>query len=913
LAAETIFQQTNILYRILYRKLTIKFLSLSLFLILSEIIGAQVKNTTDTVKGNEKIIVKNPNDTIDKTSNSIHVDSADINKEKQSDIKSPIKYSAKDSMMFSVKNKMIYSYGDAQLGMDDMNLTAGHIRMNMDSNYVYATSMKDAEGKPIGEPVFKQGTDEYKEKALKYNFKTKKGIVYDVISEQGGGYLHARITKMHPNKEIHLLDGKFTTCDAEHPHFYLHLTKGKVIPDKKIISGPFNLVISDIPLPIGLPFGWFPIRKNKSSGFMLPSFTEEQRRGFGLEKGGYYLPVSDYMDMTLLGEIWTTGSWGVDILSNYRKRYKYSGSFAISYKEIIQSEKGLKDYSKSTTFWVKMSYAQDSKASPTSTFSSSLNFGSSKFRQFETTDINQATNNNTSSSIAYSKTFPNFNLSLSSSAAQNLSTHLLTLTLPTLTFNMTKKLKPFERKGTSGKKRWYEETQVGFSSGLSNTLNTADSLLFTKEALKKMSNGFYYNIPISTSIKLFKHLNLSPSFSYKGMVYTKYLEQQYHDRENIGVATKAAGYYADTISGLRHVYNFSFSAPISTKIYGMFQFKRGKIAAIRHVMSPTIGFGFTPDFGNERWGFYTKDKNDTTGRKLFSKYYGINGVPPTGKSGSIGFNLGNNLEMKLHSKDTTEKFKKIVLLNGLNFSTSYNIAADSLKWAPISISANTMLFKQISVSYSSILQLYTVDSTGQRQNITYMKKYGRLGQFNGHNISMSGSIGSETFKKKKKDTEQENTSTDESVPLNNILEQEDPFSKSRITDKDKKNQETKTDPDGYSFSLTWNISINYTFSSQNIFDKTTQRFHATTMQTLGLNGNLSLTSKWKISGSGSFDLEAKKLVNTNWSIFRDLHCWEMGFNFTPFGTWRSYSFRINVKSSMFQGLEYKKQKSFRDN
>ena len=877
------------------QKLTIKFLSLVSLLLLSANIKAQVIPTdsiaADTLKGEKTITT---------------IDSASV--KNQSDLTSPIKYSAKDSMMFSVKKRMIYAYGEAKLGMEDMNLDAGHIIMNIDSNYVFAKPIKNKDGQQEGIPVFKQGDETYNIDSLKYNIKTHKGIVYDAVTNQGGGYLHAKITKMQPNKEIHMADGKFTTCDAAHPHFYLHLTKAKVVPDKKIISGPFYFVISDIPLPVGLPFGWFPIRKNKTSGFILPTFTEEKRRGFGLERGGYYFPVSDYMDMILQAEIWTSGSWGFDLTSNYRKRYKFSGNTNISYKKLVEPDVG-----SSQQFWVRAGYSQDAKANPTSTYNVSLNFGSTKYRQFDNTlDLNNRANNNTSSSIAYTKTFPNFSFSANMSANQNLSTHSLSLQIPTFTLNMTKKLKPFQRKGAVGKKSWYEETQIGFSSSLSNTLNIADTLLFTKEALKKMQNGYNYNIPISTSIKIFKYLNLSPSFNYKGRIYSQYFEQNYHDDVINGEDTLFyAGYRTDTIRGFAHVYDFSFSAPLSTKLYGMFQFKRGKIAAIRHVMSPSISFGFTPDFGNEKWGFYTRDRLDTTGRKLFAKYDGIYNRPPTGRNGSIGFSLGNNLEMKVHSKDTTEKFKKIVLLQGLNFSTSYNLAVDSFRWAPLSISANTSLFKQVSVSYGSSMDLYITDVNGNRRDTLYLQKYHKLGRFVNHNISLSGSISSETFKKKKKEnsdqeSDQNALGQDPGTPDFEDTNRQRPGS-------GKNDNKNTTDDEGYSFSIPWSTSINLTYSRANAFKPETKRFETINTALLSLSGNLSLTSKWKINGSANFDLKEGKLVNTYWSLYRDLHCWEMSFNFTPFGAWKSYSFRINVKSSMFQGLEYKKQQSYRDN
>jgi lipopolysaccharide assembly outer membrane protein LptD (OstA) len=855
--------------------------------------------------GAQEVIAK---DTTSNIRPVVAVDSLPVASE--SDIKSPIKYSAKDSMMFSVKTKMIYAYGGAQLGMEEMHLNAGFVKMHMDSNFIYAEAYKNKEGELVEPPVFKQGNEEYRIKTIKYNFKSQKGIVTDVITQQAGGILHSKTTKMHPNKEIHIADGKFTTCDADHPHFYLRLTKAKVIPEEKIVTGPFHFVISDIPLPIGLPFGYFPNSETRTAGIIIPKFTEERRRGFGLEQLGYYQPINDFVDLTAFAEIWSGGSWGIDLSSNYKKRYRYSGSFFISYKEVIDSEKGLPDYSKSNNFWVKLNYNRDSKASPTSTFGASLNFGSSKFRQYESSDPRVNANNSTSSNITYSKTFPNFSLSANISGTQNLTTGLLSLELPSLTFNMTKRLKPFQKKVPSGKKRWYEETQIGFSSSMRNSLNIKDSLLFTKKALENMSNGINYTIPISTNIKLFKYLNLSPSINYSGKIYTKQLVQVPDTAIVNGEIINLKEFRTDTVSRLGHVYDFSFSTPLSTTIYGLIQFEKGPIAAIRHVMSPSIAFSYKPDFGQSLWGFYEKDKNDSTNQKLFSKYYGIFGTAPTGKSGTISFGLGNNLEMKTHSKDTTEKYKKIMLLQSLNIGTSYNMAADSIRWSNVSISAGTRLLKQISVNYSGAIDLYMRDKNGITINKMYLKEKKKLGHYTQHSISLSGSIDSETFKKKK--TEPSNQSKNQD-PLSDFDDNLRPTG-SNTTDKQKAKQETKTDADGYDFNIPWNVSVNYTFNNnRNTFNPKTQSFDITNNQSASLSGNLSLTKKWKINGSVYFDLEAGKVANTNWGINRDLHCWEMSFNFTPFGAYQSYSFRIAVKSSLLQGLEYKKQSSWRDN
>ncbi|MDF1550169.1 MAG: putative LPS assembly protein LptD, partial [Bacteroidales bacterium] len=825
---------TNIVLSILSRKSTIKFLGALFVLIITYNANAQHIIESDSLKSAQ---------------DSVTTDSVKIVPQNESDIKSPISYSAKDSMMFDLKTKMIYAYGEAKLGMDDMKLDAGYVIMNIDSNYLYAEAILDEKGVESGKPVFTQGGTEYKIKTIRYNFKSKKGMVTDVVTEQGGGFLHGGKTKMQPNKEIHLIDGKFTTCDADHPHFYIQLTKAKVVPEKKIVTGPFYFVISDIPLPLGLPFGYFPNQQNRTSGIIIPSYGEEKRRGFFLQQGGYYWAISDYVDLTVLGDIYTSGSWTINARSNYKKRYKFSGNFDINYQEVIQGEKNVdENYSKNSLFWVKLNYARDSKANPTSTFNASLNFGSSKSRSYNSNNPADFANNNASSSIAFTKTFPGtpFNFSANISATQNLTTGAVNLDLPTVAFNMNKQF-PFKRKVAVGSKRWYEQISVGFSSNLKNSINIGDSLLFTEEALKRFENGFQYKIPINTSIKVLKYLNLSPSISYNGRIYTNSLIQR-----PLYLNDSLTNTYADTITGFGHVYDFAFSAPLGTKLYGKLNFKKGKIAAIRHVMSPSIGFSYRPDFGQPEWGFYEQNLNPEDPNRFFSTYgNGVYGTAPLGKSGNVNFSLGNNFEMKTHSKDTTEEFKKIVLLNSLNFGTSYNIAADSLNWAPLTISANTKLLKQINVTYSSSVDLYKIDpATGRTINELYLSKDNVLGHMTRSSVTLSGSINSDTFKKKGKkenETENSNTGTDEN---NTGLEGLNGMPK-----KGTKNQSEQETPVGeYNFKIPWNLSINYSYSySSTKFDTKTQEWEPTITQTANLNGSLSLTQKWKFSGSLSYD------------------------------------------------------------
>ena len=493
----------------MFRKSTIKFYFLLLFFAFAIKSQAQVE-TTDSLNLTR--------DTIKIATDSVAiVDSVKVAPQ-ENDIKEPISYSAKDSMRFSLKNKMIYAYGDAKLAMGEMGLDAGYIVMSMDSNYIYAEALPDANGELKGDPVFKQGSEEYEIETIKYNTKTKKGLVTDVVTEQNGGYLHGGTTKMQPNKEIHIVDGKFTTCDADHPHFYIKLTRAKVIPEKQIVTGPFYFVISDIPIPVlGLPFGFFPSQENRSSGIIIPTYGEEKRRGFFLQQGGYYWAASKNFDLTVLGSVFSSGSWTINARSQYKKRYKYGGNFDISYQKVVAGEREIiKDYNENTMFWVKLNYARDAKANPTSTFSASLNFGSSQHRKFNygdnAGDPRSFANNNASSSVAYTKTFPGtpFNFSANINATQNLSDSTISLTLPTLTLNMSKQF-PFKRKEAVGSKRWYEQISVGFSSQLENRINTKNSILFSEEAVNYFQNGFKYTVPDFNKLEsILTFFNLSP-------------------------------------------------------------------------------------------------------------------------------------------------------------------------------------------------------------------------------------------------------------------------------------------------------------------------------------------------------------------------------------------------------------------
>jgi len=839
---------------------SIYFLFFIIFFLFFETSLAQQKTDSLSVK----------TDSLSKTK----VDSVVLKKKSADEIKNPITYFADDSMMFSIKEKKIFLYGKGQINTEGKELKADQIEIDMGNNTLTAQGSLDSAGKPKGLPVFKDGGDVFEAKTLKYNYKTRKGMVNTAITEQSGGFVHSDKTKLYPDKTVYVQDAKYTTCNLDHPHFYVKLTKAKIIPGKRIISGPLYFVLCDVPVyALGLPFGYFPNNKKNTSGILIPTYGEEDRKGFYLRNFGYYLALNDYIDLTFLGEMFTYGSWGATFASNFKKRYKYSGNINIKYTENVVSEEGLPDFAESTSFWVKGGFSLDQKAIPNSNLSASLDFGTSNYRQYNATNIRDYTNNTASSSIAYNKVWAGtpFNFSSNLYSIQNITQKSVSLTLPDMNFNMSR-ISPFERNNRVGKMKWYEKINVSFSSQFRNTLETGDSTLFTQKSLDEMKYGFAYQIPIGFSFKMLKYLNVNPSFSWRGRIYPSYIEKKLF----IPTDTLPSYVITDTVSGLRHNFDFGFSMPFGTTLYGMMQFFKGKVK-LRHVMNPSISFNYAPDFGESQWGNY---KLDPQGNRYGIYSNGIFGMPPQGKMGSIGFSLGNNFEMKVKSKsDTVEGYKKIKIFDNLNFSTSYNLAADSLRWSPLSVTGNTVLFNWVNLSFNASFEPYAVNHNGLKINTfeyEKSKKWFRL-----TNAYISGGF---------------------SVDNTKLFSQE-------------KKNEKKPAPQGYiAFNVPWSLSFDYSISYSNTqFVVENQDFKSEVTQNLRFSGNLSLTQNWRISFSSGYDFDAKDLTSTSISVYRDLHCWEMNFTVIPFGTLRSYSFRINIKSAVFQGIEYKKDKSWHDN
>lgn len=858
-------------------------------------------------------------------------DSANIDetiKQKSNQIDAEIDYTAKDSVVFYA-NGTGYLHGQSDITYKNINLKADYVRVKMDSSLLFAKGITDSLGTKIGEPVFKEGESEYTSKELNYNLKTKKGYIKQAVTKQGEGYIISDRTKKTSADILCIAGGKYTTCDNhEHPDFYLSLSKGKVKPGGYIVTGPAELVVCDVPLPIAIPFGFFPFTDKYSSGFLMPTFQDELTRGFGLVNGGWYFAISDYMDMEIRGDVWTKGTWALSASTQYVKRYKFRGNFSFSYREDVTGEKDMADYSTSKNMSIRWSHSQDAKANPNFTFSSSVNFSTSGYNR---SNINTYANpaiiseNTKGSSVSFSQRFPDSPFSLSGSMLINQRSQdsTLSLTLPNISISMSR-IYPFKRKNAVGKEHWYEKISMSYSGTLANsTNNIKESKLLTSSLTRDWQNGMRHSIPVSATFNLLKYINVSPSANYTERWYLQSINQKW-DKTNQKVLT-------DTVYGFHRVYDFNVGVSASTKLYGFYIPIRSifgdKVDRIRHVMTPSIGFSYRPDFGDPLWGFYGTYQKTTTADPTnpttvqYSHYQGsLYGSPGTGKSGNINFSLGNNVEMKVRNdKDTTgtAPFIKVSLIDNLSISGGYNLAVDSMQWSDFSANIRLKFGKSYSLSLSGGFDpyMYGLTSSGYPVRINKLRwENGQFPRFLGTSTSYSYTINNETFKKKDKNktkgkktdsNDLNNTKSDGANP--NLSEKKD-------TDKDK--NKVEKGEDGYEkLKIPWSISINYSlrYGNTSVFDKSKMDYQMAITHNLSFSGNLALTSKWNISASTSYDFTAKQFTYTNVNITRNLHCWTMSGNIVPFGPWKTYSFHIGVNASMLQDLKYDKRSGYEPN
>lgn len=814
-------------------------------------------------------------------------------------IEAPIDYSATDSIVGSFDGQKVYLYNNAKVTYQQIELTAYFIELDLETKEVYAEGTKDSTGTLVQKPVFKDGSEEFESQTLRYNFETEKGIITEVVTEQGEGFVHSRKTKKISADAFVLKDGKYTTCNADHPHYYLHLTKAKVISNNKIITGPAYMVLEDFPIyfPI-LPFGYFPNTPTYSSGIIVPSYGEENNRGFFLRDGGYYWAANDYFDFSLMGDIYSKGSWGAKMHTNYRMRYRFSGGFDFRYAVNVYGTSGLDTYQRSPQFAITWNHQQDPKANPSRTFSASVNFSTSGYDRQNAVTAERYLQNTKSSSISYSKKFENtpYNLSVNLRHSQNSRDSSLTLSFPEMTFSMAK-VYPLRKKVRSGPLRWYEKFGINYTGNLRNTVTAHEKEILNQSFTRDWKNGIRHNIPISLpSFNLFSHINVTPSFNYNEKWYFKKYDYSYVAEGGNNLPGFPQTVQIDTLTGLNRVYDYSYSLSSSTNIYGMFlpSNPNSKIKGIRHKMTPSLSFSYRPDFGAERFGYWQAVQVDTLGT---IRYYDVNtggvygGSPGRGASGAISFSVNNNLEAKVADKsDTTkaegaEEFRKVKIIDNLSFGTSYNLIADSLNLSPINLRARTTV-AGVSINMGGVLDPYMTDSTG-----TKIHKYvwnersglGKLGRLTRANLSFGLNFRS----KQGREAAQRN---EEAIEEENLLPGEY--------------------EDYYDFNIPWDFGFDYTFNYAGpIRPGTKGRF----TQTVGFRGNLNLTQNWRISMQTNYDIMAREFSFTTFNVSRDLHCWAMAFNFVPFGYMKQYSFTINAKSSMLQDLRIQKRQSHYDN
>jgi len=828
-------------------------------------------------------------------------------KRKESALDSKVIYSAKDSIALSSDNKKVFLYKKAKIIYGEIILEADYIEYDQERNYVFASGVADSTGKLIGKPKFKEGQEEFIAKTIKYNFKTKKGYIEDVFTEEEQGFLHSEETNKLEDNSFLLKNGKYTTCENEdHPHFYLSMTKAKVVPNDKIITGPAYLVMLDIPFKfLGVPFGFFPSQSGYSSGIIIPKYGEESKRGFFLQDGGYYFGINDKMDLKVTGDIFSKGSWGGDVEYRFVKRYKFRSNFNFSYAEFIQSELGLPDYEKNKNMQIRWTHSQDAKANPTSKFSAMVNYSTTGYDKYNAKTTEDLNTNTKSSSISYGKNWPGspFRLNMDLKHSQNSKTENVSLTLPVITFNMDRQY-PFRSKNSSGDTKWYEDIEIQYSSKLENKITTADSLLFHGTTFSDFENGFQHSVPLSTNFKILKYFNLSPKVEYTGILYPNYLEvitdTLLDDSGNEYIET-----YENVIPTIKYAQLIepSVSLSVGPNIYGMYRFKNeeGKVEALRHVLTPSVSVSYRPDMGNMVDKYYLDYTYDTLGNTREYSIFdnGIYNFPAApGQSGNVSFGLNNNFEMKVRTNsDTSSASKKIKILESFKISSSYNIFADSLNWSQISLRGRTSLFtNKLKLNFGASLDPYALNNAKTAVVNKFAGGVGRLEK-------IDFSIDFELKSKKGEGDDESGASTGRSQGM--ALSRAEGY-----TDYANDNYyDIKDEIVNYvDFDIPWSLTGGYKY----VYSKPLDESKVT--QTISLTGTLSLTKKWNISFRTNYDITEKELSSTSLNIKRDLHCWEMTFSWIPVGRMQSYNFQINVKGSTLRDmLKYNKRKSWQDN
>ena len=881
------------------------------------------KNIPDTTKMDSlQLAIYHHNKAID---DSIRADS--MMRARSNGIDAPVKYSAEDSLVYDAESGTAYLYGNSKVDYENMKLTSDKVHMNLDKSTVRATGTVDstAEGGIKGKPVFTMGKDEYKSDTMAFNFKSKKGLIKGVYTEQQDGFLSGEVGKRDSTGSIYLQHGRYTTCDKPHPDFYIALSRAKVRPGKDVVFGPAYLVVADVPLPLAIPYGFFPFSKKYSSGFIMPSYGDESDRGFYLRDGGYYFAISDKWDLKLLGEIYTKGSWGVSAASNYRKRYRYSGSFLFSYQDSKTGDKGLPDFAEQESFKIQWNHRQDPKANPYSSLAASVNFATSSY---ERNNLNSMYNPQTltqstrTSSVSWSTGFSSIGLSLSATTnlAQNMRDSSIQITLPDLNISLSR-FYPFKRKHLVGKERWYEKISMSYTGQLANSISTKEDKLLHSNLIKDWKNAFQHTIPVQANFTLFNYINVTPSFNFTDRMYSKKVTRGWDN-------TLQKEVVRDTTYGFHNVYNWSMSVGASTKLYGFWVPNRklfgDKIQAIRHVITPQVSFSYAPNFGARRYGYYDSYQyTDASGNvKLveYSPYQDeLYSVPGKYKTEMISWDVSNNIEMKVKSDKDTTGYKKISIIDELGASMSYNAAADYHRWSDLSMRLRLKWWKNYTFSMNAQFATYAyeLDANGKPYVGNHTEwGYGRLPRFQGMSQNFSFTLNPEKLKKwfgRKDDKDDDKVSVDSDGPDTNIeSNMDDDLEKGKYAAKKKRGNIAETDDDGYmSFNMPWSLTIGYGITMR---ENTAGRFNTKTMrypykftQTLNFSGNIRISDGWNINFSSGYDFENHAMSMTTASLSRDLHCFNMSASvvLAPYTSY-NFTFRCNA-ATLTDALKYDKR------
>ena len=811
-------------------------------------------------------------------------------------LESKIRRKAVDYEKLDQKKKLITLYNQAEVYYQDIELKSGIIVIDYEKSEIYAGRIKDSTGAYTQLPYFKQGTNIVEPDSIRFNFKTKKALVWNSRTNQGEFNVKAEITKKENDSVYFMKGARFTTSkEIDNPEYYFQTNKVKFVPGKKVVVGFTNMVIADVPTPIAMPFAFFPMTEESRSGLILPSYNDSNTRGFSLQNGGYYFALSDNYDLTILGDYYTNGSYGLRFETSYAKKYKFSGNFNLRFENLINSERGYPDYSRTNIYNIQWSHSKDGKSNPNSRFSASVNLGSSKYfvNSINQVNVNGRLNNSLSSSISYSKTFnsiPQVNVTVAATHSQNTNTEEINMTLPTMQISVDR-IFPFAPKD-GVKKGFFKNINLQYNVRAENRIATTDSLFFKPQMFEDAKVGFQHSIPLSTNFKVFKYFSATTSVNYNEVWYLKTIRKQFNATENQVVDTEIQGFDAFR--------TYSFTAGLGTTIYGTFNFgEKKRIQAIRHVMRPNISYSYTPSFAN----YY--DTYDPDGSGTMSKEYtrfdnGIFGAPGKNMSNNLGFNLSNTFEAKVTDKDSTKtEPKKIMLLNNLNFSTSYDITADSLKWSPMRVSGGTLLFKQkMNVNFAATLDPYAINNSGNRINTWNIDNGGSLFRMTSANMTMnySFSSGGENKDKKNKQGERNGGREDDLFGTNTDL-----ADRRTSQFKDDEDSEDKLS-DFFKYDLPWDMNLAYSITYSN-----NNREQKVTGNSLMVSMNTDLTPKWKIGVSTGYDFVSNGVTFTQFRFERDLLSWRMDFNWVPFGDNANWGFFIGIKAGVLSDIKYDRQ------